>query len=129
MSVYVEPLRCTVWENQSLVVFARIANISGDYITQATITSIAGGTYDLDDGSAVATFSVVVGSSVFDTLQTGDARWTVDSTGYNFRHTVPGTALPEGDKRYQVEIVLTPTGGADPIPLIVWAKTREVYSL
>ena len=50
-------------------------------------------------------------------LQT-DSRWTVDSTGYNFAHTIDiceYVAFGRAGRKYLVEYVLTPAGAEHPI--------------
>ena len=50
---------------------------------------------------------------VFDTLQT-DPAWTVDTTGYNFRHVLDVSAhqaFTLAGRRYLVEFQLTPVVG------------------
>ncbi len=54
----------------------------------------------------------MVATAVFDTLQT-DARWTEDSTGYNFRDDLAATKLPSGSTAYRVEYLFSPTVGED----------------
>lgn len=100
-----------VYEDAGATCMARVYGNAATAITQATISSITCAVYDLTTGSSVVTPSVVVATSVFDTLQT-DARWTADATGYNFRYDLPATAFPTGDRRYRIEFVFTPTSGA-----------------
>lgn len=54
---------------------------------------------------------------IFDALQT-DGRWTLDETGYNFRHDLPAADLPNGRRTYRVEYKITPTAGE--VFHIVW---------
>ena len=57
--------------------------------------------------------SLAVGTTVFDALQ-NDSLWTVDSTGYNFRHEVDvstNEAFPQAGVSYQVRYELTPMTG------------------
>ena len=81
-------------------------------ITQSDITSIAYHVVDVRKPSVtVASGSLDKANVVYDTLQT-DARWTKDSTGYNFAWAAEVTLVPEGGKTYQVEVEFTPTSGA-----------------
>ena len=98
------------FEDGAVTYMARILGNDGAAITQATLSSIACGVYTTD-GTEIATPSVVVASTVYDTLQTDDARWTVDSTGYNVAFTVPPTAFPSADTDYDIEFTFTPASG------------------
>lgn len=61
---------------------------------------------------------LTIGSVIFDTLQT-DARWTVDTTGYNFLveldaatfEEIPAADYPES-QWYEIPIRFEPTSGA-----------------
>ena len=69
-----------------------------------------------DSRTAVAGHTDVtlpVADVIFSTLQT-DAIWTVDTTGYNFRHVLDVSAHPAfavAGRRYLVEYQLTPAVG------------------
>ena len=81
---------------------------------QSEITSITCKVFDLDSDTpttAIITPAITVSDVIFNSLQT-DARWTVDSTGFNFRHELLATAFPTGQHRYRVEYKITPTDGA-----------------
>lgn len=113
----------TVWEDGGASLMARVLGNDAANITQASITSITCSVYDAQErGTAVVTPAVVVADSVFDSLQT-DARWTVDSTGYNFCHDCPATAFPDGDTVYRVIYKFTPASGE------VFYKVWDVHSL
>ena len=107
-----------VFEDGGATVLARIRGNSGAYITQASLSTITYNVYDLDDSDAAVTNgSVTISSSVFDTLQTGDDRWTADSVGFNFAFSLPVAAFPNGAtttnnyRRYRIEIKFTPSSG------------------
>lgn len=119
--------QATVWEDASLTIMARVRGLAGAYITQASLSSIACKVYDLQSGSLVTSPTVTVASAVFDTLQDGDddPRWTLDSTGFNFRHTVPAAGFPDGNKKYRVEYSFVPASG-DAFPLVVEVFARAL---
>lgn len=100
------------FEGASVQIMARIYGNAGTVITQATISSVLVRVYDMADSAATYTLtaSPTVASTVYDTLQT-DARWTEDSTGYNFLYAIAGTAFPDPRTTYQIQITLTPTSG------------------
>jgi len=92
---------------------ARITGNAATNIVQADITSISYTTHDLETGEkTVSAGTLTVATVVFDALQT-DARWTKDTTGYNFRYDIPGSELPDGDRSYDFEIVFNPASGED----------------
>lgn len=102
----------------------QLARVVGDgnvAITRATVSAISYTIYlvdpeDPDNDLAVAGHTdedLVVASVVFDTLQT-DSRWSVDATGYNFRHTIDvatDQAFAEADRRYRIVYTITPASG------------------
>ena len=124
------------FEGQSPNLMARVTGSDAVAITQAAIASIAYAVYDLADTSAaVDSGTLTVADVVFDSLQT-DARWTEDSTGYNFRWQLDGSQIDNFDvasgaeqkKRYRAEAVLTDTAG-DKIVLVWQLGVTNVYSL
>jgi hypothetical protein len=108
-------IRASIIEDGSATYLARVRNDAGTLITQASVTSIACKVFNLRTGTLISSPAVVVASSIFDTLQT-DARWTVDTTGYNFRHTVGPSVFTSPNVIYRVEYFVTPVTG-DVFPL------------
>jgi hypothetical protein len=111
----------TAFKNGSLTALARVVGADGANIDQTDISSIKYTVYLLDDQdpdsrTAVANHTAValaVAGVVFNTLQTGPL-WTVDATGYNFRHVLnvsPHQAFAIADRRYLIEYELTPAAG------------------
>lgn len=109
----VQPIKGSCWEGSGPILLARIVGNAGTAITQATVTSIACKVFDLDGtapDTAVAEPSVAVASTVYDSLQTSDPRWTEDVTGYNFLHQVAASVITE-PHRYRIEYKFTPSTG------------------
>lgn len=109
------------FKNGAATLLARIVGAAGAAIVQADINSIRYSVYLLDDEDAdsrtpVAGHSdaaLTVADVVFNSLQT-DVRWTVDGTGYNFRHALDVSAHPAfavAGRRCLVEYRLTPVAG------------------
>ena len=97
------------FEGQAVTHMARMTGNDAANITQASLSSIQLRIFD-DDGNVIATRALVVASVIFDTLQTTslDARWTKDSTGYNFKYSTLMSDLPSGDKLYRFEYRFRP---------------------
>lgn len=99
------------FEDGGATLMARVTGWNAADIVQSDISSIHYSVYDRTaETSVVSATALTVSAVVFNTLQT-DARWSVDSEGYNFRHTVPASALPNGDRLYRVEYKFTPASG------------------
>ena len=101
--------RTNGFEDAASTFLARVVGEDAALLLIANVTSISYKVYDTTDGSESATGSLTVSSVIFDTLQT-DARWTVDTTGYNFKFLMPASAFPAGDRLYRVEFLFTVTG-------------------
>jgi hypothetical protein len=118
----------TVNEDGDFVVLARILGAAGAPITQASVTSIAltvtpldefgnGGTPTIDEQS------VTIATSVYDTAQTDATLWPnpPHTAGFNFKHQIPASAVPEGDTEYAIKFTFTmaSSGGTIQVPLRV----------
>jgi len=114
--------KARVFKDGTGTFMARVVGATDSAITQADLSSIACSIYTLDpddtDAQTVVTghddTAVTVSSVVFDTLQTDDSRWTVDTTGYNFLHEIDvssNEAFPVRGAEYLVHYELTPTSG------------------
>lgn len=130
MSTDRQPTAVAIWEGESWVAFARLVNLAGDYVTQASLSSIACNVYDETTRAKtlIASPTVTISSAVYDTLQTSDDRWTEDSTGYNFAFTLDGgTCFPLGGRQYRVEFVFTASSKKS--ALVFTVKTTELLSV
>ncbi len=119
-------VQCTVLENGSILMMARVDNWSAGYITQAAIVSASYTIYLLDarypenpDTRTVIEnhedVALTVASVVFDTLQTTamDPAWTKDSTGYNFQYQLDvktNQAFEIAGREYLVVVTLVTSG-------------------
>lgn len=95
------PIMCRVYQNGNLITQAGISTIT------CTVRR-----YNKATGAVTETLtdaSLTVSSTVYDTLQT-DARWTQDSTGYNFAYSVSQAAFP-GPDEYAIVFTFTPATG------------------
>ena len=115
----------TVWEGASLKVMARVYDINNTLITQASLSTIK---YRVvtDGVEIIALTALTVANVVFDTLQTSDASWTKDTTGYNFKYTFPPATFPTGDVTSYVPIEFTDTASVVSI-LPIKVTVKETY--
>lgn len=123
----------TVATNGTATLLARVVGWDAEAITQADVDQI---TYTVYRQSATQPptrtavelhedLAAAVASVIFDALQT-DARWTVDATGYNFRHTIPlapGPLFATPAAQWIVEYTITPVSGE---PIVVPFFLRSV---
>ncbi len=122
----------TLFKNGTGTFMAQVVGAGDVAITQATIASIVYtvSTLDPDDPDAETVVSghdgvaLTVADVVYDTLQTSDSRWTVDTTGYNFLYEIDVSsdeAFPVRGNKYLVKFELTPTedGQVIDVPFIV----------
>lgn len=111
----------TVMKNGTATLMARVLGHAAAAIAPDDVASIGYSVYLLDDDDPDARTAVAghddvgltVADVLFDPLQTDD-RWTVDTTGYNFRHTLDVSSNPAfaiAGRRYLVEYRLTPVDG------------------
>jgi hypothetical protein len=108
-------------EDGDFVCIARILNVAGTLVTQATVTSIAltvsqQATNDdttADSEATPYTATPVVASTIYDTAQTSATLWPSDEhpDGYNFLYVVPAAGVPVGGVYYNAEFTLTMANG------------------
>jgi hypothetical protein len=111
----------SAFKNGSAVLLARIVDQTGVNVVQADIGAIQYTVYLLDDQNPDSRTAIdghtdaplMVADVVFDVLQT-DPIWTVDTTGYNFRHVLDVSVHPAfaiAGRRYMIEYQLTAVAG------------------
>lgn len=105
---------------------ARIQGADTSYITQATTSAITVAVFKNANAVATYTASLTVADVVYDSLQT-DARWSKDSTGYNWRFPVVASVFDAGDATYRLEFKFTPTTGSQ-YWVIYEIDTVEVFT-
>jgi hypothetical protein len=117
MTTELSDIIASVYVNGTITALARIVDWGNNLLLQETTGSIV---YTLTDpnGDAVSGHTnVALDKTVvlFDTLQTSPAGiWTVDSTGFNFMHTVDvatlGAAFASAGQ-YELVYTIAPTNG------------------
>ena len=120
------PTRGTIYEDSGLTCMARIQGADASYITQATTSAITLAVFKNANTTATYTASLTVADVIGDVLQT-DARWSLDSTGYNFRYSVVASVFDAGDATYRLEFKFTPTTGSQ-YWVIYEIDTVEVFT-
>lgn len=111
----------TVFQGGAAILLARLVHADEDLVDATEIDSINYTIYEADpcqedDWKPVAGHEAVplsAGSVLYSSLQTG-APWSVDSTGYNFRHDLSVAsheAFPNAGRKYQIRYEMNPTVG------------------
>lgn len=117
-----------IWEDGDACCMARV-QLDGSDVLKSELSSVTRKIFDLDGSTptaAASESSLVVATTVFDTLQT-DGRWTQDTTGYNFRDTIAGSNFPEADRSYRVEYKFVGANGEVAFAVFI-LDTQGVYS-
>ena len=96
--------------------------------------------YDITDGSTTKTASYnsngssshsadgnLAKATATKSALVNDGYWTVDSTGYNFIHTVSGSLFTEGGRRYRLEYRIT-TSNDGTLFVVTEVETKPLYS-
>lgn len=102
----------SVFEDSAFYLLGRGKNAAGANWAQADFSQITLKVYEQGKPAApIAERTLTIADVIFDALQ-ADARWTKDSTGYNFRLQTLPADVPQGNKTYVFELKFTPAGGA-----------------
>lgn len=121
-----ESIKGVAFEDTDLTFLARVEIDRAGNLEPVLQSELNAITYKVHDGSAeTGTGTATIGTSVFNTLQTGTI-WTVDSTGYNFKHQVGRAAFP-APKVYRVEYLFTLTGGTQ-FPVVFSVEVRNLLT-
>jgi len=117
-----------IYEGSAPTTLARVIGNDGSAIQQSDYGDISFEIFKDADTTATVSGTCTVASVVFDTYQTDSPRWTVDSIGYNFRHsTLLATYFADGDATYRLEYKFEPTG-QQPFWVVFLVTTVEIRS-
>lgn len=121
-------ISASVFEDSTFFLLARVLGTDGTAIQQADVNSITYKIFNLsvDSTTPDSSGTLTVGDSIFDTLQT-DARWDVDSVGYNFRWQILSNVLTNPNCTYQIEVIFT-SGANENFPAVWEVATVGLYS-
>ena len=98
-----------VAEDSTFSVMARV-QVNGTTAIQSDFSSITFKAWNENDRDTVHTSgTLTVANVIFNALQT-DGRWTLDATGYNFRHDI-GSGVFTDPGNYRIEYTCNLTGG------------------
>ena len=137
------PASIQVYEGSNVTTVARVTRPNGASMFASYIDpdpSILLYVYDITDGSTTKTASynsngsgghsgdaTLAHDTAVKTSDTNDGYWTVDSTGYNFIHTVSGSLFTEGGRRYRLEYRIT-TSNFGTVVVVTEVETKPLYS-
>ena len=122
-----------VFQKASATLLARVLGADGNPITPSQITAARYSVALVDDEDPTLLspipghweVALTPSTIIFATVQK-DALWSVDETGYNFRHILDVThapAFPEAQRTYRVEYRLTPQTGQE---IVVRFRLRAI---
>lgn len=114
-----------VYEDTPAVIMARITDVDGVNINQASVSSVTLAVWDKDSTSttAVSTSTLTVSTCIYTTLQT--TNWTADSIGYNFKDTLSTSAMSTAGHRYLAQYDIVPaSGGSYPVQFEFLTRKR-----
>ena len=123
------PTRATIYEDTAITCMARIMGDDAAKIVTDDVTSITLKTF-LNYGTTATSTTAITSFTniIFDDYQT-DARWTKDTTGYNFRYQIPESVFTTGDSTYRCEFLFDLTEGSQPDLFVIFSvDTVEVLS-
>ncbi len=117
------------FEGQAVTHMARMTGNDAANITQASLSSIQLRIFD-DDGNVITTRALVITTVVFDTLQqtADDARWTLDSVGFNFLNQTLMSDLPKGDTLYRFEYRFRPVSSGPQFHLVRQVQAHNILT-
>ena len=119
--------RGEVYEDSAAVILARISDAAGATISQATVSAVNYEVWQKNGTAAVITTTALTVNTVcYTALQTNATMWTVDDTGYNFKHTLGTNILTTANTQYVIQYNFTMVSG-DVFPVQFELTTRKVY--
>ena len=121
------PTLATIYEDTAITCMARIQGDDAENIVKSDVTSISLKTFLNYGTTETATIVPVVDTSVFNTLQDSDARWTKDSVGFNFLYQIDEVVFDTGDSTYRCEFKFSMNDQPD-LFVIFSVDTVEVLS-
>jgi hypothetical protein len=113
-----------ILQHSAVTLVERIVDGNGNPITAAAVQAIAVNVYDRNATGTTYTASPSPASVISATL----LPWSTDAIGYNAKVVLPGSAFPNGNTTYRVEIVITPEGGLDSFYVAWDLQCVAVYS-
>ena len=102
-----ETARITAYEGQDVTTAARVVDQYGDALAAADLSGdlVDLKVYDMSTGQPTLVATVADISGTMGALAV-DGLWTIDATGYNFKHTFDSGATFTGSKTFNLEYTL-----------------------
>ena len=103
----VETAKITVYEGQHATTAARVVDQYGSVLIATDLSGdlVDLRVYDMSTGQPTLVQTVADISGTISAL-TVDGLWTIDTVGYNFKHTFDGETALKGGKTYNLEYTL-----------------------
>lgn len=125
----VETAKITVYENQDVTTAARVVDQYGEVLVATDLSSdlVDLRVYDMSTGQPTLVASVNDISGTISSL-TVDGLWTIDATGYNFKHVFDSGSYLKGGKTYNLEYTLH-TDSLGPIYVVTTVRVVALSSV
>lgn len=101
-----------MYQNSAFSNVARITSSTGGYLTAAGVSALVYRVWEEMSGTVTTTGTTLAISTTFSALTSSSIIWPVDTTGYNFKHDLDGTLIPNANTTYIVEYEITPASGS-----------------
>lgn len=114
--------RVQIFRDLPVTILAQVQSLAtGQLLVAADVASITYNVYDLeaeDPNAAIASSSVTVATALH-ALKL-DNRWSIDTDGFNFDHTVPAGVFTVAGRSYSLQYLFTGIADAAPSATLVY---------
>ena len=124
-----ETAKITIYEGQDPTTAARVVDQYGEVLVASDLSGdlVDLKVYDMSTGQPTQVANVDDISGTIGAL-TVDGLWTIDATGYNFKHTFDSGAYLKGGKTYNLEYTLH-TDSLGPIYVVTIVRVVALSSV
>jgi hypothetical protein len=99
----------SVFDTTDIPLMARVNGLTNIPLVQATVSALTVNVYAKGATPGTPTSLTPISTYVYNTLQTADAAWTEDATGYNIKYELPSASIP-AEGIYYVDLEATSSG-------------------